>query len=513
MIQATAPAANGDETLRDYARLLWQGRVLLIVSLLIFLLLGVIVVSFTRPTYRSITRLLLETRTPPGQTVDSTDPLSAAFPVLPVRDLATQTEMIRSDPMLSEAYRTARVPHGSVRLDIHPLPGTDIVEMQFDSNSANNAEKMATALPAACRNDVERTRQTYNQAALKMASQRLYVENKLLDQAEKSLLLFRDHAHIADLKTEREQSVMAAAAARDRYERSLEALSGSKARLDSLLNLRASLPPFLTRTTYTSNLEIPAARIEIGTLRTQRAKLLTLYKPSHIQIIQTDAQIAELEKHLDRMPLLTAATIRVPDPTRADIEDKISLARVSAAGAEAELSAANTSAQFQQSMLDRYTGLESRQQAFQRELDRHLTAASLLTRKVETFQERSQTAFEPFTILQGASRAQKVAPSVPIYMVSAALIGLLTGFSLILLREMLAPAQKERASEIAAQADTGTGETAKPETDFERRVQAEVERVLARREAIAAVDIEPLAVVRMKESAGSKTPAPEPAIL
>ncbi len=512
MIQSavTVPTANGEETLRNYARLLWQGRGLLFASLLLFISVGAIVVAFTRPTYRSITRLLLETRTTPIAPLDLTDSLPSAFPALPVRDLATQTEMIRSEPILNDAYRTTRVPDGSIHLDIHPLPGTDIIEIQFDSDSANNAEKMATALPAVYRDDLERARQTDNRAALKMANQRLNVENILLDKADKSLLRFKDLAHIADLKTEREQSVLSAAATRDRYERSLETLSGNKARLAMLLNLHSSIPLFRERTAYAPNLEIPAARAEINTLRTLRAKLLTLYKPSHIQIIQTDAEIADLEKRLGDMPVLTASTTQVADPTRGDIEDKIAIGRVAVAEAEAELSAAKMSVQFQQSALDRYTGLESKQQIYQRELDRHQSMASLLTRNVETFQQRSLTAFQPFTILQAASRAQKIAPNVPIYMVSAALIGLLTGFSLILLREMLAPAQNERASETEAQVEIGTTGLAKSELDFERRVEAEVERSLARRSTFHDAEAESLAVVRTREGAIIKTPPSKP---
>lgn len=424
-------------SLREYLDVLRRRKAILLQTFVSVFVVGIVITFITKPQFRASARVLVEGKAFYVSQFDSANPLGNLFSADAGHEVDTQLEVIQGEKVVSDTYQMAGIPKGSVKLQAKQSGTTDVIDVIAESRSPLYAQKFANTLPTVYLNYVTGNRRSEMTNALKFAQDRLKEENSALQQAENALQKFREQSHVSDVSTEREQRIKDKVATEADVQKSASLIAGLQARVTILQKVQQTLPPTIETPTSTTNLQIQALNDQIATLQTQRQGLLVPFKPTNPRIQELDAQLAHLKQRLADAPPMTTTVQRVTNPALAANAEKLATATTALEEEQAHIAGMRQHDLNDGNGLDRYGQLERRQVRLQREIERHQSAAALLTKSVDDMTLRQKATHDPVLVISPAELGVQIAPKPMNNLLSAALIGLTLGLCFALLQEFM----------------------------------------------------------------------------
>lgn len=431
---------------QEILQVLKRRKLVVIQTFAVIVAVGILITFVTRPVYRSMTRVLVEGKSLTLSQVNANDPLSNLFLPPAGYDVGTQIEVLQSEKVLDETYKAAGIPlrfasgkkDRSVNLKVKQIGDTNVIEITADSTEPAYAEGMTKMLPATYLKYITGNRKVEVTSALQFAQKRLKEEEAKLNKAELALESFRNRVRLIDLQAERTNQLQQSSAVAADVRKAEAAVSGSRARLNSLIAERNALPASLeTPTTTTNNVQIDAQKDRIAVLQAERAKLLVLFKPDSAELDKVDAQIAAMEARLAQLAPTVTSVSRAPNPTVVVYNEKIVEARATLTSAEAELADVKAAEGSMNQGAGKYSAIERRQAKLQRTLERSANTVSMLAKSVEDLSLREKATHDPGLVITAAQKAEKVAPSLRNNLILSVLLGLVAGIGFAFLQDFL----------------------------------------------------------------------------
>ncbi|HXG24684.1 MAG TPA: polysaccharide biosynthesis tyrosine autokinase [Chthonomonadales bacterium] len=436
MEQETTGSLN-EIPLREYLDVFRRRKAIIIQTFVVVVVVGIVATYLTKPVYRSTARILVEGKAITVAQYNPSDPLGQILLPPASYNVSTQLEVLQSNAVREEAYKKANVKPEDVSLSAKQVEETDVIEINAESTSASDAERLARVLPETYKEYVLDTRGDSVKKALEFAEKRLQEENSRLIEAELELQNFRRANQVANLDEQRGQQINQVMEAEKELRRAEAELTGNEVRLQNLIATYRSLPRTIDTPTTTTNPKIEEIKNDIAKLKTERSKALVLFKPNNPEILKIDAQIADLEERLKQAsPTITTVT-STPNPVLVEYEKEIAQARGVVGAGRAEVAKLRARMQAASQRLGRYTPLEIRQAQLQRRVDQARQVVTNLATSVENLRLRYEGNIAPVRIISPAGPAQQVAPRKMANLVVAALLGLMLGVCFALLQEYL----------------------------------------------------------------------------
>lgn len=413
--------------LRDYLRILRRRRRAVFVSVAACLLVALLYIVITKPVYESTAQLLVEDGSR-EYTRDNTGEPFGDVMTLPGHDVLTQMEVLKGHELLTEAYAEAGVPWKAAQVDVKRVFDTDVLSVSAQSRNPRYASQLASVLPGAYIRFATDTRRREITNALDFGKRRLDQENTQLRAAELALQRFRDSEGVTDLDKQREAGINESRSAASEVNRLRQEIAGAEARLTAMLAYRHSLPSVTVAPTSVTNPSIAVLKDRLATLQNERTRVTVLYKPSNTRVQEIDAQIADLQKRLARTPATVTTITKTRNSEVGVVDQRIADQRALLDSRRQELAAASRASGSASASLERYAGLQRRQDELIRDIDNHKAAVSLLVSNVESLGIRAKAAHSPASIVSEAGPVRRVAPRKLNALAAALLGGLLLGF-------------------------------------------------------------------------------------
>ena len=368
----------------------------------------------------------------------SENPLVGLFTPDSGHDILTQLEVLQGDRVLADAYKDGDVPPGSAHLEVRQVNGTDVIELQVESNTPTYAERLAKALPNTYLNYVTGNRKKEVNDAYNFASNRLKEENEKLTQAELSYERFKKNAGISDLQSERDARIEEQSNAMAEV-RMLEGQFASAEALGKKLEegKNSIKKEIVSPVTVTNEGQMASIKANIAAIEVEKQGLIYKFKPTHPTIQALDSKIAELNKQLAATPKEITNTTTSPNPAVDAYIGKIADTNAQAAAVQAQLVKARERADTAQAALGNYSALERQQSQLTRDMEIHRGTVTLLLKSVEDLGLRQKATHDPVLVIAPAAPAVQVAPKKLNNLVYASLVGLMLGLCFALLQEFL----------------------------------------------------------------------------
>jgi len=428
-------AQPADISLRDYIDILRRRKAIVLQTFVVVVAVGVVLTLMAKPLYQSTARILVEGVTYAFAQYDATNPLSSLFVPPPGHAVETQIEVLQSEKVLEDAYRTAKLPPASVQLTVEQVGDTDVVEIRAVSENPEHAQKLAEALPQVYLKYVTGNRKSELHRSLEFAQARLREETAKLDQAEAAMHRFKSRSRVVSVEKQRDDRIAEASALDQKIREAELEIAGLRSQISATASALQSQPPYIESRSYATNPAIDQIRDKIATLRTQRAGVTILFKPGHTKVQEIDAQIADLESRLAALPPMVSTTTRVPNPAVASYQSRIADLKVTLRARMAGLDKARASRR--ELGLVQFSSLERQQARLQRQIERHANMVAMLTKSVEDLSIREKASHDPVATIAPAGPATQIAPKKLANLIYAICIGLALGFCLALLQEYL----------------------------------------------------------------------------
>ncbi len=151
---------------------------------LLVLVVGVPLSLLKKPHFRTSTRILLEEKSTLGSMFAADNPVASLFRADDANHVQNQIELLKSEQMLSTAYRDADIPIGSARVTVAQIASTDVVQIDVESTTPTYAERLAKTLPLSFMYFLKGNEQSALINAKSAVQERLKQENELLIDAE-----------------------------------------------------------------------------------------------------------------------------------------------------------------------------------------------------------------------------------------------------------------------------------------------------------------------------------------
>ncbi len=436
-MQEDVNAQPNEVSLREYLDILLRRKAIVVQTFVVVLVVGAVATWLSKPVYRSTARILVEGKALSVAQYNANDPLSGLFTNSTGHDVSTQIEVLQSPTVVAEAFEKVDIPRLAVDLKAKQVEETDVIEITAESTNRNYAGAIARQLPETYKGYVSGNRKRDVSHALEFARNRYKEENDKLMLAELQLQRFLERKNIGSLDAERQKKTTKATTADSAVSKAETDLAGADAKLHALNAAANALPKTIETPTTTTNPQIELARAEMDKLKTERSRLLILYKPTHAEVQKVDAAIADVESRLARLPATVTTTTVVPNPALLTYRDKINDGQAEVAQCRKALDNARQQASLSASDLSQFGAVELKQAQLERDVDTRKNTVLMLAKSVEDLSLRVQATSDPVIPVQPATEAKQVAPRPVTNLVLAAIVGLMMGLGFALLQEYL----------------------------------------------------------------------------
>lgn len=427
-------------SLRDFIAVLRRRRTIALYTFATVLVIGAAMTFLTSPLFRTSARILVEGKSSQITISSGTDSMSSLFLPKSGQEVQTQVEVLRSPLFISEAFQKAGVQGVPVALDVQRVEDTDIIELTATSASRQAAEKLIAVVPGLYQERTRLDRQKEISAALDFAQNSLRSQSDKLLQTEAALEKFKNRSKVIDPTAETSTAVTSAAATRKQLVDAQAQVTTLESQLAALTSERSKSSPYADSVTTTSNPQIPLLQNQLDDLKSQRTKLLFLYKPNDDEVRKVDLQIADLKRRLEQTPKTLTTTNRLTNPVLAQLDEKIADLKVQLEAARSSLNDVRQQNQELDKSVKSINNMVRNQASLQRDLQTSTQAVAALSDTVTQLTLRKkaiEAAGSPVTVIQNGGPAVQVAPRVSRNLVVALALGLLLAAAAALLQESL----------------------------------------------------------------------------
>lgn len=433
----TVTWASSEISLRDYISILKRRRLVIVIAALVIFAVGALTTFRTQPVYRSTTRMLVDVNSR-GYGPYSGDPLLSQFFIQSnVGDIDTQVEVIRSEGVMTAAYKEAGVPPGSISLSVAQAGQTSVLDISADSQNADAARRFLDALPRVYVKNVTWNRKEEINNAIEFMRERVDEEMSRLRTVQTELQQLRQVSKVYSVAEGTKQLVAMQSQSVSEIRKAEIALQTGRSMVDALIDQRKKLPEWAESQDTLTNPEIARTEEAIHALETQRSGLLTLFKPAAPEVQELDARLRSLQERVEKLPATITVTKKTRNPELAAMDTQIAAARRALLVAQLELDGARENASRINARLSGVSAQDIRQARLEAEAERHKQAAAAFSRNIDDLSVRAKAAPDPVRVIGAPRVAWKVAPNTGSNLLYAAVVGLLVGICLALLQEYL----------------------------------------------------------------------------
>ena len=294
----------------DYRRVLRKHR-WLITGLFLLTVLTVGIWTFIQiPIYQAVATILIEPEPPKVLNIQDVTPVGAMSPWDPAF-YPTQYEIIRSRPVVERAVEAlnlrARAAGGggddpsrglSGALAVDPVRNTRLVLIKVAGPDPVRAAAEANAVASAyAKYNVELKLKGARDALTWLTEEASRLRAKV-DESSQALQNYRIKSGILGMQEQRQISAQKIIEANKAYLEAQAQRMSVEARLGELSQVAKDPAAAGTIFTEADNPLVGKIKGEIGSLETEKSKLLKVYKEKHPEIVKIDAQIQHLRDRL-----------------------------------------------------------------------------------------------------------------------------------------------------------------------------------------------------------------------
>lgn len=433
----TTTWATSEISVRDYINIIRRRRLVIVVTTLIVFGIGAFVTWRTPPTYRTVTRILVDTGQP-GYAPYMMDPLIGQFFVQSsAASIETQIEVLRSEGVISATYRESGVTPGSVNLAVSQAGATNVLDLTAESSNADAARRFLDALPRVYVKNVTWNRKEEINNAIEFMRERVKEETEKLREVQAELQQLRQASQVYSVTEGTRNLVQLQAQSLIDVRKAEVRLQTAQSMVQALEAQRKGVPEWITENESVTNPEIAKLEETLGNLQAQRRGLLVLFKPAAPEVQEIDARIQATEERLKQLPQTVTITKRMRNPELVALEGQLAAAKRDVLAAQLELAGARDNAARVNERLANVSTQELRQAKLETQAERHKAAIAQFTRSIDDLSVRAKAAPDPVRVIGAPRVAWQVAPNVRSNLIYAAIVGLLIGICLALLQEYL----------------------------------------------------------------------------
>src|SRR5512144_1460679 len=292
-------------TVDDYRRVLPKHR-WLITSIFLLTVLTVAIWTFTQvPIYQAVATILIEPEPPKVLNIQDVTPVGAMSPWDPAF-YPTQYEIIKSRAVVERAAAALNQKQGgnpsrtlSGSLAVDPMRNTRLVLIKVAGPDPAQAAAEANAIASAyAKYNVELKLRGARDALTWLTEEAGRLRAKV-DESSQALQNYRVKSGILGMQEQRQISAQKIIEANKGYLEAQAQRMAVEAKLGELTQIAKDPAAAGTMLSESDNPRVGKIKGEIGTLETEKSKLLKVYKEKHPEIVKVDAQIQHLRDSLD----------------------------------------------------------------------------------------------------------------------------------------------------------------------------------------------------------------------
>jgi polysaccharide biosynthesis transport protein len=289
----------------DYRRVLRKHR-WLITGIFLLTVLTVAIWTFTQvPIYQAVATILIEPEPPKVLNIQDVTPVGAMSPWDPAF-YPTQYEIIKSRAVVERAAAALNQKQGgnpsralSGSLAVDPMRNTRLVLIKVAGPDPARAAAEANAVASAyAKYNVELKLRGARDALTWLTEEAGRLRAKV-DESSQALQNYRVKSGILGMQEQRQISAQKIIEANKGYLEAQAQRMAVEAKLGELTQIAKDPAAPGTILSEADNPRVGKIKGEIGTLETEKSKLLKVYKEKHPEIVKVDAQIQHLRDSLD----------------------------------------------------------------------------------------------------------------------------------------------------------------------------------------------------------------------
>ena len=289
----------------DYRRVLRKHRWLM-TGIFLLTVLTVAIWTFTQvPIYQAVATILIEPEPPKVLNIQDVTPVGAMSPYDPAF-YPTQYEIIKSRAVVERAVAALNQKQGgtpprglSGSLAVDPMRNTRLVLIRVAGPDPVRAAAEANAVANAyAKYNVELKLRGARDALTWLTEEAGRLRAKV-DESSQALQNYRVKSGILGMQEQRQISAQKIIEANKGYLEAQAQRMAVEAKLGELTQIAKDPAASGTMLSETDNPRVGKIKSEIGTLETEKSKLLKVYKEKHPEIVKVDAQIQHLRDSLD----------------------------------------------------------------------------------------------------------------------------------------------------------------------------------------------------------------------
>jgi succinoglycan biosynthesis transport protein ExoP len=289
----------------DYRRVLRKHR-WLITGIFLLAVLTVAIWTFVQvPIYQAVATILIEPEPPRVLNIQDVTPVGAMSPWDPAF-YPTQYEIIKSRAVVERAAEALNQKQGgnpsrtlSGALAVDPMRNTRLVLIKVAGPDPARAAAEANAVANAyAKYNVELKLRGARDALTWLTEEAGRLRAKV-DESSQALQNYRVKSGILGMQEQRQISAQKIIEANKGYLEAQAQRMSLEAKLGELTQIAKDPAAAGTMLSEADNPRVGKIKGEIGTLETEKSKLLKVYKEKHPEIVKIDAQIQHLRDRLE----------------------------------------------------------------------------------------------------------------------------------------------------------------------------------------------------------------------
>jgi len=289
----------------DYRRVLRKHR-WLITGIFLLAVLTVAIWTFLQvPIYQAVATILIEPEPPRVLNIQDVTPIGAMSPYDPAF-YPTQYEIIKSRAVVERAvaalnHKQGDTPSGTLSgsLAVDPMRNTRLVLIKVAGPDPARAAAEANAVANAYAKYNVELKLRGARDALTWLTEEAGRLRARVDESSQALQNYRVKSGILGMQEQRQISAAKIIEANKGYLEAQAQRMSLEAKLGELTQIAKDPAAAGTMLGEADNPLVGKIKGEIGTLETEKSKLLKVYKEKHPEIVKVDAQIQHLRDSLD----------------------------------------------------------------------------------------------------------------------------------------------------------------------------------------------------------------------
>jgi len=455
MMETSLPALPPAEVnLRDYLDILRRRKAIMLQTFVVVVAVGFIVTLMSKPVYEASAKLLVISGMPGLNIMNTENPLSAILQQAQPDSVATQVEVLQSQPFMAEARKLAG---GSADVDsirVASVEGTNIVRVTVQSHSPDYAAKLANSIVILHREQSKALAGEQISKALLFISEQAAEAKDNLTTAERELEDFR-RTHRTDQMQKEAEGKREAWIDLDQKIRETESnLRMAQVRRDDLQARLERIPRTVAEATDRPNPKYDRLAQKLDAAQEQFQTVSEQYRADSPQYVGLQAQMTSLEQLLANTEPTVAVPTHKENPLRQSLIDKVVEADSSIEGLQAQASMLKAERDSKKAVVDRVGPWEIRLAAMQRDREQAEKAFLELSSRQRDLEIRDKAARPANRVLEeAATPSEPIRPKKATNIMLSIALALCLGVVMAFLQEYLddrinSPEDADRAAHL-----------------------------------------------------------------